>query len=61
METELRTYNVRDSAGYLVFSSHDVIEAADFLNDNPGHHLDDFKVNEVKRMARDEREARKDD
>lgn len=57
METELRTYNIRDRSGNLVFSTHDVQEAADFLNDNPGHHLDDHKVNEVKALARDLREA----
>jgi 4-alpha-glucanotransferase len=59
MEKELRTYNIRDRSGLLVFSTHDVQEAADFLNDNPGHHSDDLGVNEIKAQAREQRDAQK--
>lgn len=60
METELRTYNLRDPKGFLAFSTHDPEEAESFLDDHKDHHLDDFTKGEVRERAKNARAAKRE-
>lgn len=63
METELRTYTLRDPHGYVAHSTDDPVEAATHLDEDSDLRPDDFTKTEIRDRAKalraGEREAEK--